>query len=441
MLPFLRKKVFWCLDFIKGSPLKKHYNELLLINTKSPSLKAIKRRDERITLLISHATRTTKFYKEFKNKTKLIDFPVINKITIQENYNAFKSDLYLSKPTFEKSTSGSTGIPLTILQDKRKKERNTIDTLFFLNKANYQLGSKFYDIQVWLENDYTLLPKWVLRLRNMIQINIGNINDTNISKLLNKLTNEKRSINISIVSHGLELICKYLDKYGFKNIEKLEVNSIITISESLSEYVKLSAEKYFGTKVLSRYSNEELGIIAQQLMVDDTNFHINWASYHVEFLKMDSDFPAEENEMARIIVTDLFNYCMPIIRYDTGDVAWFSNNNSYTNFPTITRIEGRKMDVIYTTSGKIYSSYLVDFQFYDYFQYIKQYQFIQTDASNYLIKLNLENEKFPFETQLRSMFLENLGLDATISFEYVDEIPVLASGKRKKIVNTYKTAQ
>jgi len=31
-----------------------------------------------------------------------------------------------------------------------------------------------------------------------------------------------------------------------------------------------------------------------------------------------------------------------------------------------------------------------------------------------------------------------LGEEAIISFEYVDEIPLLSSGKRKKIVNEYK---
>lgn len=441
MLHFFTEKVFWYLDFLKGSPLRKHYNELLLINTKSPSLKAIKQRDSRIASLISHASTSTPFYKEFNKNTKLAEFLVINKIVILENYKAFKSDLYLTKSSFEVSTSGSTGIPLKILQDKRKKQRNKMDVLFFLNKGNYKLGQRFYDIQVWLENDYTLLSKWVLRLRNMVQISIRKFDDEDITSLLNKLKKEKSSININIVSHGLERICRYLDKYGFKNIDKIEINSIITISESLSKYVKLSAEKYFGTKVLSRYSNEELGIIAQHLMDDDAHFHINWASYHVEFLKMDNDFPAEENEMARIVITDLFNYCMPIIRYDTGDVGWYSNNNSNTNFPTITRIEGRKTDIVYTTSGDMYSSYLVDYQFWDYFQYIKQYQFIQTGESNYIIKLNLESEGFPFETQLRLMFLEDLGLDATICFEYVNEIPVLASGKQKKVVNTYKTSE
>ncbi len=41
------------------------------------------------------------------------------------------------------------------------------------------------------------------------------------------------------------------------------------------------------------------------------------------------------------------------------------------------------------------------------------------------------------EEELISEFKTYLGEDATFSIEYVSEIPLLASGKRKKIVNNY----
>lgn len=38
-------------------------------------------------------------------------------------------------------------------------------------------------------------------------------------------------------------------------------------------------------------------------------------------LKMDSDEPAEDGELGRIVITDLYNYAFPILRYDNGDTA------------------------------------------------------------------------------------------------------------------------
>ena len=67
---------------------------------------------------------------------------------------------------------------------------------------------------------------------------------------------------------------------------------------------------------------------------------------------------------------------------------------------------------------------------------LKQYQFIQESKTNYLFKLNAEKE-FKNETQLIEEFKKVIGDDSIIKIEYVDEIPALASGKRRQVVNNY----
>ena len=68
---------------------------------------------------------------------------------------------------------------------------------------------------------------------------------------------------------------------------------------------------------------------------------------------------------------------------------------------------------------------------------IDQYQIIQEGKADYKIVITAKNG-FLKEEQLKSEFIEYLGGDAHISIDYVDHIPLLASGKRKKIVNTWK---
>jgi phenylacetate-CoA ligase len=58
------------------------------------------------------------------------------------------------------------------------------------------------------------------------------------------------------------------------------------MSEGLSEYAKKSIHTYFGKYPVSRYSNVENGIIAQQLPDGSNSFVVNWASYYIEILKM-----------------------------------------------------------------------------------------------------------------------------------------------------------
>lgn len=68
---------------------------------------------------------------------------------------------------------------------------------------------------------------------------------------------------------------------------------------------------------------------------------------------------------------------------------------------------------------------------------IAQYQLIQTGEITYVFKINCETE-FQREDQLINEFKEFLGSDADFRVEYVKEIPLLDSGKRRKTVNLYK---
>jgi phenylacetate-CoA ligase len=125
---------------------------------------------------------------------------------------------------------------------------------------------------------------------------------------------------------------------------------------------------------------------------------------------------------------------MPIIRYDTGDIAKaITNKEGILQFESI---EGRKMDLIYDTEGNLISSFVVYTKFYPFYTLLKQYQFIQKTKKDYLIKLNIHDD-FPFEEELIESIKMDFGDDANIEIEFVDEIPPLASGKRKKVLNLF----
>ncbi len=435
----IRAKAFWLLDMIQGGPIKKHYNEISLINENKNTDISVDKRTHLIQKILKHASVTTPYYKNLNGFDSIESFPIIKKNTIQENFEDFKSKLYPNEPFFKASTSGSTGFPLTLYQDKNKRLRNTADTLYFLQKANFNLGEKFYDMQVWGTRVGMNKPfkSWK---RNVVQVDVTQFGDLEIDKFLKTLSEEKLPINLYCIASGYENICKYLDKIKSKPIKHIKINSAIAISERLSSYTKKTMKEYFNINVLSRYSNEELGLMAQQLPnKNEDSFNFNWASYHIEILKMDCDKLVEAGEMGRIVVTDLFNYHMPIIRYDTGDIASYNSVPSNTNpLPTLKRIEGRVMNIIFDTSGKSISPFIIDYKFFDYFHALKQYQFIQTDKKEYLLRLITMSDSLNYEKELISALKTELGNDANIKINYVTEIPPLPSGKQQKIVNLYK---
>jgi phenylacetate-CoA ligase len=136
----------------------------------------------------------------------------------------------------------------------------------------------------------------------------------------------------------------------------------------------------------------------------------------------------------RIVITDYFNKAMPLIRYDTGDIG-IVNIDEESYELVLKKVEGRKMDMVFNTSGNLVSSFTITNNMWFYPE-IKQYQFIQLTLESYKFKLNTD-QRFNREAELINEFKKHFGSDADITIEYVHEIPLLNSGKRRKVINEH----
>lgn len=423
----LRKYSFWIFDSLKGSPIRKHFYEVRSV------IQSPKSSDSEINLskILSHSIQTTKFYKSLSPASKLEDFPVINKAIIRESFDSFLSDKFDVSELIPVVTSGSTGTPFKTYHDKNKKLRNNADTIFFASRAGFTVGDRLIYMKIFARQK--MASPFHYWMQNIVPVDVIKLNDAQIAELIGQMEKSGSSFGFLGYSSALELVCKYLEKNRTVKV-KADVKSIISMSESLNEYTKETTKKYFGISAVSRYSNLENGILAQQEPDGSGRYLLNTASYVVEILKMDSDETAEPGKPGRIVVTDLFNYGMPMIRYDTGDIGTFSkesdNGNKY-----LSSIEGRKLDLLYDTSGNLVSSYIVYKNMWQYTE-IAQYQLIQEGEKEYTFKINAEGA-FTKEARLVDEFREYLGKDAVFTVEYVSEIPLLDSGKRRKIVNNY----
>ncbi|MBQ1312497.1 MAG: phenylacetate--CoA ligase family protein, partial [Blautia sp.] len=198
----------------------------------------------------------------------------------------------------------------------------------------------------------------------------------------------------------------------------------------------------FGCKVNMDYANEENGVMAAQ--TDGGEYYVDSTAWHFEFLKFDSDEEAAEGELSRIVVTDLYNYAFPLIRYDTGDTAMArreagQEEGTYRIF--LKELYGRRLDLIYDVEGKVISPHYISTNMHGT-DWIRQWQFVQEDQDHFLLRISGKEKaqgNLPSEEQasqigsLLEKFREMTG--GTVNVEYVDEIPVLASGKRKCILN------
>jgi phenylacetate-CoA ligase len=233
----------------------------------------------------------------------------------------------------------------------------------------------------------------------------------------------------------LATIASYFDKKGYTP-DMFNIEIVISGAERLEPGAKTLLKKVFGCTVVSRYGNNENGFLAQQTNDGDT-FILNTAHYFFETLKIDSDEPAPYGDPARLVLTDLYNYAMPLIRYDTGDIviAGESGNTGSANM-VLTELSGRKEDMIYDTQGNKISPHFVALCFRSYDK-LPQFQLTQNTLKQFALKLEGTRGLYD-DNDFRETIRELVGPDAIIEIERVDKIPHLSSGKFRKIICNYK---
>lgn len=377
--------------------------------------------------ILKYAINNTEYYAAVstKNNPKITDFPVMNKTLLNEYYEQILVHSYDNIKTHKMHTSGSTGIPFTVVQDLAKRERHIADLKYFGAMAGYI----DHDPMCYLRAKPTATPEEQKR-DNIWQLDICNLNEKNLRDYYHIMVEKKCSALIAYPSK-LETAVDFWSQH-FSNDSSIK--TIISISETLTDEVKGKLRAFFGENVgiYARYSNTENGILGQETGKSGV-YRLNWASYYFEILKMDSDEPAEVGEVGRIIVTDLYNKAFPMIRYDTGDVARMSVKDS-TSLPEFSELYGRRMDLIYDTKGEVVSPFLLC-RTMRLSHGIEQWQFIQESKNEYTLKITANTKDKPDCSEEIKGFQNTLGQDAVINIAYVENIPVMNSLKRKLIVS------
>jgi len=428
----VRGIAFWSLDAIQGGVVKKAYQELKkfdAMDSRSRWLSDYQK--SALRKLLNHSKDTTKFYGNIHG-IDLNNYPIVNKNIIRPKQDDFISSKYRKSDLIKMYTSGSTGIPFICYQNSEKKKRVNAEVIYYSGKVGYSLGRKLIYLRAVTRDKYkSKLLQWI---QNETFIDVTNLNDKHIENILNQIDKVSRAGSmIKCYSSTLDALHDYCGRKGIYAVGKGGVYGVVSGAEMLFDDIRNDITKIFQCHCYSRYSNQENGVIGQ----DDTEnnvFILNEAHYIVEIFKMDADELGKEGELGRIVVTDLYNFAMPMIRYDTGDigsVAFVKRNG--VNKRAITNFGGRRVDMIYDCKGNLLSPHIITNNFWQ-FPEIEQYQFIQESKMEYTVKINTEREFFIRE-EIKALLKKLLGDNASINIETVEEIPVLASGKRKYIVN------
>lgn len=424
MLEKARRSFFWTADAIRHKPVREHYEDILYLQKECSDSQ-----DERLRHILKYAIQNVPFYQDI-TEPDISRFPVMSKPVYKEQGNRCRSKEYLNDDKlFIASTSGSTGTPLVVYQDVNKKARMRADLIAAHEAVGWHLGDHYVFIRNWVSNyKQSLIKNFAQNVEN---ISVTDFDDKKKAWLCEHLKKNPNSIIFGYASS----VCDFLTYVKKEKIEthKLSVKLIVCDSDELTSANRKALEDTFDCIVINRYDNEENGLLAISSPYKD-ELTVNYPSLYVELLKLDSDEPVQPGEMGRVVVTDLFNHAMPLIRYDIGDLA--VSLDEAGKIRTLSCISGRKADCVYSTDGKMISSVAIS-GITEVFDEIAKYQLVQTSKEgfefHYVGKIGEIDMK-----ELSDRLHTALGTNAEIQYIVEQDIPLGKNGKAKTTVCNFK---
>lgn len=380
---------------------------------------------------LRYAVQHTEFYRKMDTgkPLKLKDFPVLNKLDFIENYNKIRNPLFPDEVCHVSTTSGSTGTPFFVHQDVGKRNRVLAELQAFGEFAGYPSHEKMIFYRALSTVSY-----WSMFWSNVWQRDITFLSGKDIKEIMKEQSGNLYAIGA--YASTLDILTNHCVAENLQGSDSVKV--VFSGAEFLSQPVRERVRKVWKNAVaVSRYSNMENGVLAQENGTPDV-FQLCWPSYYFEVLKFDSDEPAEEGELGRIVITDMYNKAFPMIRSDTGDAARLVHKKG--EFPVLADVVGRRIDLILDTKGNFISPHGITYAMWGVEGDILQWQFAQEGQKQYRVLYCSENQKESREGVIKKIpaLKKVLGEDAVIEIEQVENIPVLASGKRKMIVQKWK---
>lgn len=288
---------------------------------------------KRLKKLVAYAKKNSpklaELYADIGDDFSLQDLPVTNKQMIMENFNDWVTDRNISFDKLKKftddksnigtlfmgkyivaSTSGSTGYPLLYLLDKPHQNTTACESMIDSAMKHrpicmlYSGGSFLISTGILLEN---------MRRFPFIKGGIKLLDSTMpLPKLVEQLNKIKPKSVFAYVS-TMELLA---EEYT-KGTLKVKLEEIVCGGEKLSENMRQYLKEAFGCSVKSMYGCTEAGNIAYEC--DCEHFHIFNGWNIIEPVDANNNPVPCGQSAEKILLTNLANRTMPIIRYEVTD--------------------------------------------------------------------------------------------------------------------------
>ena len=363
----------------------------------------------------------------------LSPFPLLEKRTIQQTPELVHGDLRAR--TIVKSTGGSTGEPVKLLK--------TADGVA-LERAASWLGLGWFGIRVgdpavrFWGTPLTASRRLRFRLSdlamNRIRLSAFDIEEADLERYYQRIQRFQPAWFYGYASL-IDLMAEWIEETG-RDGARLGLRAIVPTSEPLSAAQRDRITRVFGAPVQNEYGCGEVGAMAYEC--EQGMLHVMTSSVLVEVLNEDGS-PTAPGHTGEVVVTDLNNYAMPLIRYRMGDRAVPGRPCPCGRpYPTLERVVGRIHDVVFTPLGRRWHGEKIDYLMSSIHQEVfpfQRYQVVQKEPDLLEVRL-VADAPIPEAASARISAYVRERLDGMrTEVRRVDRIERSVSGKLRLVRN------
>jgi len=317
---------------------------------------------QRLRNLLEHAYDSTPYYRrrleEFGVKPSdvqsfddLRKIPILSREDIRENFEELWSRRYARESLRSAATGGTTDTPVPLLRSADcLKDKLAIQTQLD-SWANMWPGDKIFSL--WgAQQDFPANPtfRWRFYSRYLMRrVTVPtSLLKSEILESYRVLLNEFRPKIIYAYPTPLALFCEYLQDCG-RSFHR-PVSAICTAEPLLAQQREV-IENTLGCQVFEHYGTRDFGMVGGECE-GHQGMHLHPSGVYVEFAPIQG---AEIDGLHEMLVTDLLNYGMPLIRYKINDCAILATEpcKCGRGFPMVKKIVGRTTDNFYLPDGSV----------------------------------------------------------------------------------------
>jgi phenylacetate-CoA ligase len=396
--------------------------------------------NKKLRAIVKHAYENTEFYhRKFKDAgVRPDDIRTVNDIhklpfTTKAEVREHSMGSILSKGVDINSckvipTSGSTGKPLRAVYNQNAEDYSKAVNLRSMMENGLKIRDKWVNIG---DTRTTSNPSWFQKfgIFNLKTLNLFDGVDNQINTLI-----EMNPDTILGYPSQLSLIANYIKKHS---IEGFTPKNVFTTAELLHPPTRELINSVFNTDLVDLFGCIEVNRTAWECS-EHCGYHLDVDSVITEFIQ-DGDNVAA-GERGNIAYTCLFNYAMPLIRYEVGDVGVPSDEKCSCgrSLPLMKNVEGRTDDFIKLPSGKIISPIVLVFVM-RHLHEILEYQIVQESLNCISVYLVISENVNDFYINNIKKDIENaLDNEISIKIKVQSAIKKGSTGKMRSIISKLK---